>query len=195
MENSNTPLFRPTLVLLALFTLLTGVVYPLAVWGIGQTIFPHQANGSLIEANGRVVGSELIAQSFSGPEWFWPRPSAVGYDASASGGSNLAPTNPALLEAVNERGAALRSADPSVADKAVPVDLVTASGSGLDPEITPAAASFQATRVALARGLDVQDVKRLVLDHSQGRAFGFLGEPRVNVLKLNIALQSMQRPE
>lgn len=194
MEN-NTPLFRPALVLLGLFTLLTGVVYPLTVWGIGQTIFPRQANGSLIEANGRVVGSELIAQSFTGPEWFWPRPSAVDYDASASGGSNMANTNPALLEAVEERVASLRAADPHAAEKAVPVDLVTGGGSGLDPHITPASALFQATRVALARGLDVQVVQELIREQTQGRTFGLLGEPRVNVLKLNIALQSMQRPE
>jgi K+-transporting ATPase ATPase C chain len=194
MEN-NTPLLRPALVLLALFTLLTGVVYPLAVWGIGQTIFPRQANGSLIEANGRVVGSELIAQNFSGPEWFWPRPSAVDYDSSSSGGSNMANTNPALLKAVDERVIALRSGAPVAADKPVPVDLVTASSSGLDPHITPASASFQATRVALAHGLDVEVVQRLIRDQSQGRTFGFLGEPRVNVLKLNIALQSIQSPK
>jgi K+-transporting ATPase ATPase C chain len=195
MENTTTALFRPAIVLLALFTLLTGVVYPLAVWGIGQTIFPRQANGSLIEANGRVVGSELIAQPFTGPEWFWARPSAVGYDASSSGGSNLATTNPALLDAVEERVTSLRAADPTVVNDPVPVDLITASGSGLDPEITPASASFQATRVALARGLDLEETRSLVRDHTQGRTFGFLGEPRVNVLKLNIALQSLQRPE
>ncbi|MBI1291102.1 potassium-transporting ATPase subunit KdpC [bacterium] len=192
---SNTPIIRPTLVLLVLFTLLTGVVYPLAVWGVGQTIFPREANGSLIEVNGRVVGSELVAQSFTGPEWFWPRPSAVSYDASSSGGSNLATTNPALLAAVQDRIAALRSAESATSKDRVPVDLVTASGSGLDPDITPAAAHFQATRVALARGLDVGEVRRLIQDHIQGRTFGFLGEPRVNILKLNLALRNVQSHE
>lgn len=188
-------LLRPALVLLALFTLLTGVAYPLVVWVIGQLLFPHQANGSLIEVRGRVVGSELIAQRFEGPGWFWPRPSAVAYNAAGSGGSNFATTNPALLDAIRDRVAALRRADPSAAGRPIPVDLVTASGSGLDPDITPASAYFQATRVASARGLDVEDVRRMIAGRLQGRAFGFLGEPRVNVLTLNIALQSMQRPK
>lgn len=188
-------LLRPALVLLALFTLLTGVAYPLVVWVIGQLLFPHQANGSLIEVRGRVVGSELIAQRFEEPGWFWPRPSAVAYNAAGSGGSNFATTNPALLDAIRDRVAALRRADPSAAGRPIPVDLVTASGSGLDPDITPASAYFQATRVASARGLDVEDVRRMIAGRLQGRAFGFLGEPRVNVLTLNIALQSMQRPE
>jgi K+-transporting ATPase ATPase C chain len=195
MENNNTALFRPALALLGLLTLLTGVVYPLAVWGIGQTLFTRQANGSLVEANGRVVGSELVAQRFDGPEWFWPRPSAVGYDASSSGGSNLATTNPALLEAVKERVAALRAADPGAANLPVPVDLVTASGSGLDPDITPASALYQASRVATARGLKVQAVERLVAEQTTGRTFGLLGEPRVNVLRLNMALLENSRRE
>ena len=188
-------LLRPALVLLALFNLLTGVAYPLVVWVIGQLLFPHQANGSQIEVRGRDVGSELIAQRFEGPGWFWPRPSAVAYNAAGSGGSNFATTNPALLDAIRDRVAALRRADPSAAGRPIPVDLVTASGSGLDPDITPASAYFQATRVASARGLDVEDVRRMIAGRLQGRAFGFLGEPRVNVLTLNIALQSMQRPE
>jgi len=195
MEINSTPLFRPALVLLALFTLLTGIVYPLAVWGIGQALFPREANGSLIEVNGRVVGSELIAQPFTGPEWFWPRPSAVDFNAAASAGSNLATINAALLAAVEDRIGDLRSADSLTGTDPVPVDLITASGSGLDPHITPASASFQATRVALARGLDVEAVQRLIRDQTQGRTFGILGEPRVNILKLNIALQSMQRSE
>lgn len=192
---NNTALIRPAFVLLALLTLLTGVIYPLAVWGIGQAIFPRQANGSLIEVNGRVVGSDLIAQPFSGPEWFWPRPSAVDYDASSSGGSNFSNSNPELLVAVEDSVAKLRAADPTTADRPVPVDIVTRGGSGLDPHITPAAALFQASRVAAARGLDAGVVERLVSEHTQGRTMGLLGEPRVNVLRLNLALMDIRGKE
>ena len=191
MEDTTTPLFRPAIVLLALFTLLTGIVYPLAVWCIGQMAFPRQANGSLLAVNGRVVGSELIAQPFVGPEWFWSRPSAVGYDASASGGSNLATGNPALLDAVRERVAALRDADPTAVHRPVPVDLVTGGGSGLDPHITPAAALYQAPRVAASRGVELDAVERLIAANTEARTFGLLGEPRVNVLRLNLGLTTL----
>ncbi len=185
--NGKESLLRPSLVLLGLFTLLMGIVYPLAVWGIAQIAFPNKANGSLIEADGRIVGSELIAQEFTGSEWFWPRPSAVGYNAAASGGSNLAPTNLALVQNVEARIAALRAADPENNDS-VPVDLVTASASGLDPDISPASAYYQAARVARARGLNLTVVERLIDRNTEGRKFGILGEPRVNVLQLNRAL-------
>ena len=181
---------RPALVLLAALSVLTGLVYPAVVTGVAQLVFPHQANGSLIVKDGKVVGSSLIGQPFDDPKYFWGRPSATApfpYNAAASSGSNQGPTNPALHEAVKGRVEALRAADPD--NKApVPVDLVTASGSGLDPHISPAAALYQVGRVAKARKLDEAAVRRLVEQHTQGRQLGFLGEPRVNVLALNLAL-------
>lgn len=184
-------LFRPAVVLLGLFTILTGIIYPLVVWSVGQIIFPNRANGSLVEMNGRVVGSELIGQKFAGPEWFWSRPSAVNYDASASGGSNLATSNPLLLEAVATRIESLRTAAPQTSDAKIPVDLVTASGSGLDPHLTPAAANYQASRVAQARGVDEASMKAMIQEATDERTFGLLGEPRVNVLRLNLALNAL----
>jgi potassium-transporting ATPase KdpC subunit len=185
---------RPAAVLLALFTLLTGIAYPLAVTASAQLLFPRQANGSLVESRGKVVGSSLIGQAFDNARYFWGRPSAtapVPYNAAASTGSNLGPTNPALATAVRERVAALRAAHPDQAQKPIPVDLVTASGSGLDPHISPAAALFQVHRVAQARGLADDRVRSLVLGHVEGRALGLLGEPRVNVLGLNLALDAL----
>lgn len=184
---------RPALMMLLILTLLTGLVYPLAVTGLAQLIFPDQANGSLIVHEGKVVGSRLIGQYFDKPEYFWSRPSATApfpYNAAASGGSNLGPTNPALVDAVKARVAALRAADPGN-ESPVPVDLVTASGSGLDPHISPAAALYQVKRVARARGLDESAVQTLVTQHTEGRQFGLLGERRVNVLQLNLALDAL----
>jgi potassium-transporting ATPase KdpC subunit len=184
---------RPALSMLLVLTLLTGVVYPLTVTGLAQLIFPQQANGSLIVRDGKVIGSELIGQYFEDPKYFWSRPSATSpfpYNAAASSGSNLGPTNPALIEAVKIRVATLRAADPDN-DAPVPVDLVTASGSGLDPHITPASALYQAHRVARIRGLEEPQVKDLVGQNTEGRQFGLLGEPRVNVLKLNMALDGV----
>lgn len=179
------------LVFLAL-SLLTGIVYPLVVTGISQLVFPRQANGSLIYQEGRPVASELIGQSFTDRKYFWGRPSAsspMPYNAGSSGGSNLGPTNPDLIKAVGERIAALKAADPG--NKApVPVDLVTASGSGLDPHLSPAAADYQVARVAKARGLDVETVRQVVARHTESRTFGLLGEPRVNVVELNLDLDS-----
>jgi potassium-transporting ATPase KdpC subunit len=181
---------RPTLVALVLFTAITGVVYPLVVTGIAQMIFPRQANGSLIMKDGKAVGSELIGQPFDDPKYFWSRPSATSPfpdNAGASGGSNLGPTNPDLQKAVQGRIDALKAADPGNTAP-IPVDLVTASGSGLDPQISPAAAFYQVQRVAKARNLTEEAVRGLVEAHTAGRQFGFLGEPRVNVLTLNLAL-------
>jgi len=181
---------RPALVSLILFTLITGVAYPLLVTGIAQIVFPFQANGSLIVKDGKVVGSTLIGQVFDDPKYFWGRPSATspyGYNAASSSGSNLSPTNPALISAVQARVDALRAADPDN-KAAVPVDLVTASGSGLDPHISPAAALYQVSRVARERKLSPEAVRALVEQHTEGRQLGFLGEPRVNVLALNLAL-------
>ena len=186
---------RPALTMLAILTLLTGLVYPLAVTSLAQLLFPHQANGSLIVREGKVIGSELIGQYFDEPKYFWGRPSATSpfpYNAAASGGSNLGPTNPVLIEGIKARVAALRAADPGN-DAAVPVDLVTASGSGLDPHISPSAAQYQVKRVARARGLGEDTVKALVTQYTEARQFGFLGEQRVNVLKLNLTLDDMAR--
>lgn len=187
-------LLRPALVLFAVLTALTGVLYPLLVTTIAQTLFPQQAAGSLIVRDGRVVGSRLIGQSFTDPKYFWGRPSATApmpNNASASGGSNLGPLNPALQEAVKARIEALRGADPGNL-AAVPVDLVTASGSGLDPDISIAAALYQAARVARLRALAPAQVEALIARHGQGRWLGFIGEPRVNVLQLNLALNALR---
>ena len=189
-------ILRPAASLLALLTLLTGIAYPLAVSGAAQVTFPEQANGSLLERNGQVVGSHLIGQPFNDVRYFWGRPSATGpdaYNASASTGSNLGPTNPALATAVRERVAAVREAHPDQASTPVPVDLVTASASGLDPHVSPASALYQVHRVAEARGLAAGLVRSLVLAHIEGRSLGFLGEPRVNVVRLNAALDELAR--
>jgi len=184
---------RPALVLLAAFHILTGIVYPLVVTGVAQVIWHDKANGSVLSIEGKDVGSRLIGQPFSAPGYFWSRPSAtapVPYDASGSTGSNLGPTNPALLDAVRDRVTALRQADPRLTGP-IPVDLVTASASGLDPDISAAAALIQVHRVAATRGVPVDRVRQLVEAHVQGRTLGFLGEPRVNVLDLNLALDRM----
>jgi K+-transporting ATPase ATPase C chain len=183
---------RPALTMIVIMTALTGAVYPLLVTGVAQTVMPQQANGSLIVRDGKPIASELIGQPFSDPKHFWGRPSATSpypYNASASSGSNQGPLNPALTEAVEGRIKALREADPG--NKAeVPVDLVTASASGLDPHISPAAAEYQVARVARVRGLDPAKVRALVAEATEGRQLGFLGEPRVHVLKLNLALDA-----
>ncbi len=182
---------RPAFIMLLVLTVITGVVYPLAVTGIAQAIFPTQSNGSLIVVNGRTYGSELIGQQFNDPKYFWGRLSAAGYNASASSGSNYGPMNPDLLKAAQARIDALKASDPSNS-LPIPVDLVTASGSGLDPHISVATALYQVHRVAQARGLSDAAVKSLVEEHTEGRQFGFLGEPRVNVLKLNLALDGIK---
>ena len=186
---------RPALVSLLFFTLITGVAYPLLVTGIAQVGLPDQANGSLIVKDGKVVGSALIGQPFDDPRYFWGRPSATSpfpNNAGASSGSNLSPTNPALISAVQGRVDALRAADPTN-QAAVPVDLVTASGSGLDPHISPAAALYQVPRVARERKVSPEAVAELVERHTEGRFLGLLGEPRVNVLALNLALDGSSR--
>jgi len=186
---------RPALTMLLLLTVLTGLVYPLTVTGLAQVLFPDQANGSLIVREGKVIGSRLMGQYFDKPEYFWSRPSATSpfpYNAASSGGSNLGPTNPALIDAVKARVAALRAADPGN-DSPIPVDLVTASGSGLDPHISPAAALYQVKRVARTRGLDEAVVQTLVAEHTEERQLLFLGERRVNVLHLNLALDAQRR--
>ena len=187
---------KPALLMLIVLSVITGAAYPLLVTGIAQGVFPQQANGSLIEQGGKVAGSELIGQPFSDPRYFWGRPSATGpvpYNAAASGGSNQGPLNPALEEAVRARIDALKAADPGNTVP-IPVDLVTASGSGLDPHISPAAAEYQMGRIARTRGLDVEAVRALVAQHNEDRQFGMLGEPRVNVLKLNLALDRLASP-
>lgn len=210
---------RQAFLLLVVFTILTGIIYPLAITGLAQVVFPHQANGSLIYRAGKPVGSSLIGQPFTDPKYFWSRPSAtspVPYNAGSSNGSNLGPTNPDLMKAVAERVAALRKADPgkkgtgpidaqhpkgragkldlspfSPDDVPVPIDLVTSSASGLDPHISPAAAEYQVRRVAKSRGLDPETVRQLIARHTAGRTLGVLGEPRVNVVELNLALDDM----
>jgi K+-transporting ATPase ATPase C chain len=188
-------LLRPLIVLFAVLSAVTGLAYPALVTAVGQTLFHDEANGSLIERDGKVVGSKLIGQQFDAPQYFWGRLSATSpmpYNAQASGGSNLGPTNPALLDEVKGRIDALKAAGTDMS-KPVPVDLVTSSGSGLDPEISPAAAAYQIDRVAKARGLGENDVRALVDRYTSGRQFGILGEPRVNVLQLNLALDEMKR--
>jgi K+-transporting ATPase ATPase C chain len=180
---------------LAVLTILTGLVYPLLITGVAEVAFPHQAHGSLITHGGRAVGSELIGQAFSDPRYFWSRPSAttpMPYNAGSSGGSNLGPTNPDLGKQVKERVEALRMADPGNTQP-VPVDLVTASASGLDPDLSPAAAELQVPRVAKARGLAESAVRDLVRTHTRQRLLGVIGEPRVNVLELNLALDERAR--
>jgi K+-transporting ATPase ATPase C chain len=183
---------RPAFFMLLIFTVITGIIYPLAVTGVAQVVFPHQANGSLITTeDGKAIGSELIGQQFDDPGYFWGRLSAAGYNAAASSGSNYGPLNPALLDSVQERINALKTADPENT-LPIPVDLVTASGSGLDPHISVASALYQVHRVASARGLDEADVQSLVEKYTEGRQFGLLGEPRVNVLSLNLALDQIR---
>ena len=187
-------ILRPAGVLLTALTVLTGGLYPLIVTGIARALFPAAAAGSILERDGHAVGSSLIGQSFTDPGHFWSRPSATTpqpYNGSASTGSNLGPLNPALLDAVKVRLAALRAADPGNAAP-VPADLVTASASGLDPHISLAAAYYQAARVARARGLDVGRVRALIAAHGEGRLLGILGEPRVNVLELNLAVDALK---
>ena len=183
----------PAFLAVVVFTLICGVVYPLLATAVGQLVFDHQADGSLIERNGHVVGSELIGQVFTAPEYFHSRPSAAGdgYDGSASSGSNLGPTNPDLLNAVKERVAAYREENSLPDDAMVPVDAVTASGSGLDPHISVANADVQSARVAAASGLDVSTVLAMVHDDTEGRDLGVLGEPGVNVVRLNLALDAL----
>lgn len=186
---------KPAVMMLVMLTLLTGVIYPALVTGLAQVLFPDQANGSIIRnSQGKASGSALIGQTFRDSKYFWSRPSATAlypYNAGASSGSNLGPTNPALAEAVRARIEALRAADPE--NKApVPVDLVTASGSGLDPHITPAAAEYQINRVAKVRHIDPDKLRELIRSHTEGRQWGFFGEPRVYVLMLNQALDAIQ---
>ncbi len=190
--------FRPAIVLLLLMTVLTGLLYPLAITGLAQLIFPRQTNGSLIYQNGQAVGSALIGQPFDDPKYFWGRLSATSPypdNAASSSGSNLGPSNPALTQEIQARIQALKSADQSagIGDHGpVPVDLVTSSGSGLDPDISVAAALYQAPRIAKLRGLTLQQVTDLINTHTKGRTLGFLGEPRVNVLELNMALDDLK---
>jgi K+-transporting ATPase ATPase C chain len=200
-ENTMRSQLRPALVALAMLTIITGIIYPLIVTGIAQVVFPYQANGSIILGkDGKPLGSELIGQQFDDPKYFWSRLSATGpvpYTAfnpdklTGSSGSNYGPLNPALEDAVKARIKTLKDADPSNTAP-IPVDLVTASGSGLDPHISPAAAAYQVARVAKVRGLDEAKVRALVTQYTEGRQLGFLGEPRVNVLELNLALDGLR---
>lgn len=188
-------LIRPAVVLFLVMTVLTGIAYPLAVTGLAQLLFHDQAEGSLIVANGQAVGSRIIGQSFSNPKYFWSRPSATApqpYNGVASGGSNLGPLNPALTDAIKSRIDALKAADPTALP--IPIDLVTASASGLDPDISIAAARYQAARVAQMRGLEPAAVQSLIDAHAHTRLLGLIGEPRVNVLELNLALDALHGP-
>ena|SRR6266851_844869 len=185
---------RPAIALFVFFTLLTGVIYPLVVTLLAQVAFPHRANGSVLERDGKPIGSELIGQQFDDPRYFWGRLSAtekVPYDAASSAGSNLGPTNDDLLHRMKERIETIRQAHQDQ-KASIPVDLVTASASGLDPHISPAAAQFQVPRVAQARGMREERIRDLIHDHLEWRTFGVLGEPRVNVLKLNLALDKAE---
>lgn len=187
-------ILRPAIVLLGFLTLLTGLVYPLAITALARATMPQRAGGSLLLSDGRSVGSDLIGQAFDDPRYFWGRPSAtapVPYHGLAGVGSNWGPTNPALADAVRSRVAVLRAAHPEQADRPVPVDLVTASGSGLDPHISPAAAAYQVERVARVRRLDADSVRRLVDEHTELPTLGFLGAARVHVLRLNLALDML----
>ena len=193
LKNMMLQSLRPALVLFVILTIITGVAYPLITTGIGQLLLPKEASGSLIEKDGKVIGSTLIGQNFTEPQYFWGRPSATGpypNNAASSSGSNLGPLNPALAEAVKNRVAALKAADPDNT-LPIPVDLVTTSASGLDPHISPAAALYQVGRVAKARGLSAESVEKLVGESIEGRQWGVLGEPRVNVLLLNVALDKL----
>jgi K+-transporting ATPase ATPase C chain len=185
------PLLRQAFLIFVALSVVTGIAYPVLMTLLAQAVFPHQANGSLLERDGKLVGSELVGQQFDAPKYFWSRPSATSpaYNGAASAGSNYGPTNPAQLDAVRDRVASIRKAHPDQSGP-VPVDLVTASGSGLDPHISPAAAEFQVSRVAQARGLEPARVRELVSRHTAGRQLGVLGEPRVNVLTLNMALDA-----
>ncbi len=186
--------FRPAIVMFALLAVLTGIIYPFAITGVAQAVFPWQANGSLITKDGKVAGSALIGQPFDDPKYFWGRLSATSpypYNAASSSGSNYGPLSSALTDEVQSRIAALKAADPGNTQP-IPVDLVTSSGSGLDPNISPAAALYQVPRVARARGLTPDQVRALVQQYTQGRQFGILGEPRVNVLQLNLALDNLK---
>ncbi len=183
---------RAAIVIFVSLTLVTGVAYPLLVTGIGQALFPRQAQGSFIETDGVVHGSELIGQPFDGPQYLWGRLSATGpfpYNAASSSGSNLGPTNPALVDAIKGRIDALKAADPEAGD-IIPVDLVTSSGSGLDPHISPAAAEYQIARIAKVRGISIENLREIIKRHTAGRTFGILGEPRVNVLLVNLELDA-----
>ncbi len=187
-------ILRPTLILFGLLTIITGVIYPLFVTVFAQVVFPYQANGSIIFDNGRALGSELIGQPFDDPKYFWSRPSATGgmpYNAAASSGSNLAPSNPALVSAMNERIQMYETAEPPSSSK-IPIDLITTSGSGLDPHISLAAARYQVKRVAEARHIDENVIESLIDRYTETRQWGFMGEPRLNVLKINLTLDELQ---
>jgi potassium-transporting ATPase KdpC subunit len=183
---------KSAILITLVLTVITGLIYPLAITGLAQVLFPHQANGSLITANGKLIGSSLIGQNFSKPEYFHPRPSAAGdkgYDGMASGGTNLSPTNPALEKRLTDSAGAFRKENPAFSG-AIPADAITTSASGLDPHISPDTAAAQCDRIAKARHLPVEQVRALLQSHIEGRQLGFLGEPRVNVLLLNLALDN-----
>jgi len=188
---------RTAVLMIIVITIVTGIMYPLVITGLAQVLFPYQANGSLVkDTNGNVIGSVLIGQNFNGAQYFHPRPSAAGmdgYDPTSSGGSNLGPTNQKLIDAVQQRAVAYRQENGLAPDAQVPVDAITASASGLDPDISPANAYLQAARVAKARGLSASQVKVLIDQSTQGRTLGILGEPRMNVLELNLALDATSK--